>query len=223
MQSKLVPVDGDGKVVPCAALVERRLKQHAAVVRADAEHTRGVVRQRRIEWGSDLEVEDVRPVTRLDEHGLILVLEVQLPLRVRLHRKMERGEAALELLRVERGAVPARVRLRDELAAAEAELRRVGAGREDGRVVDGRAERLLLHRLPERRRGEDAVREESEVVAGTLIPFHHGQVWAFRLVEVGLCEIGRCPPVIKNWARPPNWGRPDVGLEAQCKNDKRKQ
>ena len=75
---------------------------------------------------------------------------------------MERRDAALDL-RVELGAVPFLVLLRDELAAAEAELRRIIAGREDRRVVDGRADCLLLHRLPKRRRG-DAVAEELEVL-----------------------------------------------------------
>ncbi len=50
LERELVPVDGDGKVVP-RFFVERRLEQHGAVVRADAEHTRIGVRHRRIEWG----------------------------------------------------------------------------------------------------------------------------------------------------------------------------
>ena len=50
LKSGLVPVDNDGKVVP-DVFVERRLEQHGAVVRADAERTRSDVRRRRIEWG----------------------------------------------------------------------------------------------------------------------------------------------------------------------------
>ena len=46
------------------------------------------------------------------------MFEVQLVLGVRLHREVERCDAALHL-RIERGAVPILVSLRDELAAAE--------------------------------------------------------------------------------------------------------
>ena len=76
-----------------------------------------------------LEVEDVRPVGWLDEHGLILMCDVQSRRRVLLHREVECCDAALEL-RVERGAVSGLVLLSDELAAAEAELRLTGARRE---------------------------------------------------------------------------------------------
>ena len=50
LKSELVRVDEDGKVVP-RSLVEGRLEQHAAVVRADAEHVRVCFLQCRIEWG----------------------------------------------------------------------------------------------------------------------------------------------------------------------------
>jgi hypothetical protein len=146
-----------------------------------------------------LEFEDVRPIIWLDERSLILMCEVQRPLGVRLHREVEHRDVALEL-RVKRGAVPSLVLLRDELAAAEAELRLTGAWREYRRVVDGHTICLLLHRLPERRRGE-AIAEELEVLskrrvdayksraressylAGTLIPFHYTAISRVEALE----------------------------------------
>ena len=68
---------------------------------------------------TDLEVEDVRTVVRLDEHGLVLVCVVQRLIFVCVYREVERRGAALERC-IERGAVSALRFLRDELAAAEA-------------------------------------------------------------------------------------------------------
>ena len=104
----------------------------------------------------------MRPVRWLDKQGLVLVCEVQWLRGVRLHREVEGRLAGLELC-VERGAVPGLVLLRDEFAAAEAELRSTGSGREDRRVVDGHEDCLVRRRTPKRRRG-DAVAEELEVL-----------------------------------------------------------
>lgn len=139
LESKLVRVNDDGKIVP-RRVVERRHEQRALVVRTDAEHTRICVRYRLIErcpchesavenqvgltqrYHTSLEVKDVPPVIWLDEHGLILMCEVQRSIGVRLHREVECRCTALDQ-RVEFGAIIGLVLLRDELATAEAELR----------------------------------------------------------------------------------------------------
>ena len=94
---------------------------------------------------TNLEVEDVRAVTRLDEHGLVLVCVIQRPIFVRIYREVERRGATLER-RIERGAVSVLGFLRDELAAAEAQLRLRAASRgENGRIVDGDTDGLLRY------------------------------------------------------------------------------
>lgn len=72
---------------------------------------------------TSLEVEDVRPVVRLDPHGLVLVRVIQRSGFVCIYREMERRDAALERY-VERGAVSVLGFLRDNLATAEAQLGR---------------------------------------------------------------------------------------------------
>ena len=90
--------------------------------------------------------------------------EVQWLREVCLHREVERRFAGLELC-VERGAVPGLVLLRDELAAAEAELRWTESRREDGRVVNGHANWLVWHLSPKRRLEQvGAVAEELKVL-----------------------------------------------------------
>ena len=93
---------------------------------------------------TNLEVEDVRAVTRLDEHGLVLVCVIQRPIFVRIYREVERRGATLER-RIERGAVSVLGFLRDELAAAEAQLWRAAAWGENGRIVDGDTDGLLRY------------------------------------------------------------------------------
>ena len=61
----------------------------------------------------------MRTVVRLDEHGLVLVCEIQRLIFVCVYREVERRGVTLER-RIERGAVSALRFLRDELAAAEA-------------------------------------------------------------------------------------------------------
>ena len=111
---------------------------------------------------TELGLEDVRPVSWLDEHELILVCDVQWLRLVCLKGEVKRVLPGLEQ-RVKRGAVPSLVLLRDELGAPEAELRWTAAGCEDRRVVDGHEECLVLHRPPKRGRG-DAVAEELDVL-----------------------------------------------------------
>jgi hypothetical protein len=119
---------------------------------------RGTPRAHRTELG----FEDVRPIIWLDKHDLILVSEVQWLRGVRLNGEVKPALTALEQ-RIERGAIPALVLLRDELGATEAGLRWTAAGREDRRVVDGHAECLVRRRPPKRGR-VDAFAEELDVL-----------------------------------------------------------
>lgn len=93
---------------------------------------------------TDLQVEDVRPVAWLDPHGLVLVRVIQRSAFVRIYREVERRGAALERC-VERGAVSVLGFLRDDLAAAEAQLGRAAPWGENRRIVDGDTDGLLRH------------------------------------------------------------------------------
>ncbi len=67
---------------------------------------------------------------------------VQRSFCVRVYREVERRDAALEH-RIERGAVSVLGCLRDDLAAAEAELRRAASGGENRRIVDDDTDGLV--------------------------------------------------------------------------------
>jgi len=84
----------------------------------------------------------VRPVTWLDKHGLVLVCIVQRSVFVCIYREVERCDATLER-RIERGAVSVLGFLRDNLATAEAQLRRAASWGENRRIIDGDTDGLL--------------------------------------------------------------------------------
>lgn len=86
-------------------------------------------------------------VVRLDPHHLVLVIEVQRPVRVGFDGEMEHRRARLEL--VEQILVVDAVVCGDEVCPAEPKLRWTAAGDEDRRVVDGDGDDLFV--------GEDQV------------------------------------------------------------------
>ena len=95
----------------------------------------------------------MRPITRLNEHNLVLVRIVQRMGLVALDREVEHRHARLQD-RVQVVVVP--VVCRNELGAAEAELGAATSGNEDRRVVDSDGDDLLAGQnkslVPERRR-----------------------------------------------------------------------
>ena len=115
---------------------------------------------------TSLEVENVRPIRLLDPHGLILVRVIQCSFFVPVYREVERSDATLERC-IERGPVSALRRLRDDLAAAEAILRRTASGNENGRLVYVDADRLLWFG-PYRRRvpGGPLVAQNAKILRG---------------------------------------------------------
>jgi len=112
---------------------------------------------------TNLEIKDMRPVTRLYPHGLVLVCVIQWPLCVCMDGEVECRHATLKH-RIERCTVSVLGWLCDDFAAAETQLRRAIPGSEDRRIVDDDADWLLIY-VPYRCRAVGAA-EKLEVLQG---------------------------------------------------------
>jgi len=205
-EHELVPVDDNSKVMP-RVLKKRSVEQNGAIARTDSEHMRVSTRNRRIEWCPNLEIEVMRPVTRLYPHGLVLVCVVQRPSCVRMHGEMECRYATLKY-RIEQCTISVLVWLRDDLAAAETQLWRAAPRSEDRRVVDDDADGLLIG-VPYRSRAVGAA-EKLEVVTGILRPFHTAEEWTKRFIDIYLSVGAWCTPF------PENRSRPGENSEVKC-------
>ena len=106
----------------------------------------------------------MRTVTWLDPHGLVLVCVIQRPVFVCIYREVECRDATLERC-IERGAVSVLGFLRDNLAAAEAQLWRAASRGENRRIVDADADRLLRYG-PYRGRVEGVAQKAEVLING---------------------------------------------------------